>query len=246
MSAAIPPACGRWPAGRPLAAAAVVVMLAGCATHAPQAPLPPTPIDRLGSTGKAPIDCSVALFGDSILYGAHNGMQRLAEPPAAVLQKARPRYRIADRSVPGASAHVWRTRFLSRRPVSRIVVLQYGMNDAGHGYPYEPALRAMVSHVRAHGKTPVITGISQVVGGMPQRDEYDAVARRIAVDTGTLFADWGAVRFDPADMADGVHPGPAYSVRLVRQLVAALDRIAPECAPAPTAAGPRQASAVAA
>ncbi|WP_155946962.1 hypothetical protein, partial [Pseudacidovorax intermedius] len=50
-------------------------------------------------------DCSVALWGDSILHGAHNGAHRLAEPPAAILKRLRPLYGVEDNSVPGDSAY---------------------------------------------------------------------------------------------------------------------------------------------
>lgn len=175
-------------------------------------------------------DCSVALWGDSILHGAHNGAHRLAEPPAAILQRLRPLYVVEDNSVPGDSAYARQPQFERLTLQARIVVLQYGINDAGHRYPYEPSFRAMVAHVKAEGRTPLITGLSRVIGGMAGRDENDAIARRIAADTGSVFADWGEVRFDPADMADGVHPGPRYAERLTAQLAKALDRVAPECA----------------
>lgn len=176
-------------------------------------------------------NCSVMLFGDSILYGAHNGVQRLADPPAAMLQRLRPRYAVMDHSHPGDSAHLHAPRF-KRTPLrGRIVVLQFGINDAGQDYPdYERAMRAMVRRVRAQGLVPLITGLSHVSEGQAGRDAYDRSARRVAHSTGTAFADWGAVHFDTADMADAVHPGQPYAARLTQQLVRALDRVAPECA----------------
>lgn len=98
-------------------------------------------------------------------------------------------------------------------------------------YSYEPALRAMVDYVKAAGKTSIVTGLSQVKARrMPLRDEYDTTARRVANEEGAMFADWGAVRFDPAEMADDIHPLQPYSTRLVERLVLALDEAAPECA----------------
>jgi len=175
-------------------------------------------------------DCSVALYGDSILYGAHNGMNRLPDPPAALLRELRPMYRVDDHSFPGDSAHAHVAQFIHTPLTSRIVVLQYGINDAGQGHDYRPALETMVAYVRSQGRTPVITGLSRVIEGIPRRDAYDAVAREIAAASGSAFADWGAVRFEPRDMADPVHPGQPYAERLTRQLMHAIDAVAPECA----------------
>ncbi len=183
---------------------------------------------ELGATGQLP-DCSVALYGDSILWGAHNGLNRWPDPPGMMLRRLRPRYGVTDRTMPGASAYAEAMKFTNIHLASRIVVLQYGMNDAGKGYPYEAALRAMVLHVKAQRRTAVITGISNVVGGMALRDEYDTTARRVAEETAVEFADWSQVDFDPADMADPVHPGEAYSARLTQRLAETLDRVAPEC-----------------
>ena len=112
---------------------------------------------------------------------------------------------------------------------THFVVLQHGINDAMSGQPYEPALRRMVAHVQAEGRTPVITGLSRQPLTATGRDEADAIARRVAGETGALFADWGAVTFKPAEMADVLHPAPAYSERLVGRIVLMLDKAAPEC-----------------
>jgi len=185
-----------------------------------------------GSAAAAP-DCTVALWGDSILYGGFGASpaNRIKEPPAAALKRLRPAWSIADLSMPGDSAHRRLPSFVLQPMPARIVVLQYGINDAGNRYPYEPALRAMVDYVKAAGKTPIVTGLSHVKAErMPLRGAYDATARRVANEEGAMFADWGAVRFDPADMADDVHPLQAYSTRLAERLVLALDEAAPECA----------------
>lgn len=179
-----------------------------------------------------PIDCSVALFGDSILFGGFFPSGRIAEPPAAGLKRMRPALQITDRSEPGDSAKARMPSFINEPIKSRVVVLSLGLNDAGQGYDYEPPLRAMVERVKAIGATPVVTGISLVKPGeVPARDAYDAIARRVAAESGAVFADWGAVHFDVADMADAVHPAQAYSTRLTEQLALAVDRAAPECKP---------------
>ncbi|WP_038203392.1 SGNH/GDSL hydrolase family protein [Xenophilus azovorans] len=175
-------------------------------------------------------DCSVALYGDSILHGGYGGMKRLPDPPATMLRRMRPMYRVDEHTIPGDSAHAHLAQFIHTPLTSRIVVLQYGINDAGQGHDYRTALETMVAYVRSQGRTPVVTGLSRVTGGIPRRDAYDAVARQVAAADGAAFADWGAVRFAPADMADPVHPGPSYARRLTQQLVRALDAVAPECA----------------
>jgi lysophospholipase L1-like esterase len=189
----------------------------------------------LGATSAvAAPDCTVALWGDSILYGGFGASltNRIQEPPAAALKRIRPAWKIADHSTPGDSAHKRLPTFVMQPMPARVVVLQYGINDAGNGYQYEPALRGMVDYVQAAGKTSIVTGLSQVKADrMPQRDGYDATARRVAREEGVLFADWGAARFDTADMVDDIHPRQPYSTRLVERLVLALDQVAPECAP---------------
>ncbi|MDQ0069575.1 lysophospholipase L1-like esterase [Variovorax boronicumulans] len=185
-----------------------------------------------GPAAAAP-DCTVALWGDSILYGGFGASlaNRIKEPPAAALKRIRPAWTIADYSSPGDSAHKRLPTFVMQPMPARVVVLQYGINDAGNNYQYEPALRGMVDYVQAARKTSIVTGLSQVKADrMPQRDGYDATARRVAQEEGVLFADWGAARFDPADMVDDIHPQQPYSTRLVERLVLALDQIAPECA----------------
>lgn len=173
-------------------------------------------------------DCSVTLYGDSILYG-YTSKGRLSEPPAAAIKRLRPAYRVVDRSDTGDYVLRRLPTFLNDTIDTRLVVIEHGMNDAGNGFDYAEPLRSMVQRVKALNKTAVITGISHVVGGMAARDDYDLVARRVAKEEGVTFADWGAVRFDEADMADDVHPAQAYSTRLAEQLVRALDAAAPEC-----------------
>jgi lysophospholipase L1-like esterase len=178
-------------------------------------------------------DCTVALWGDSILHGGFGASltNRIEEPPAAALKRIRPAWKIADYSTPGDSAHKRLPTFVLQPMPARVVVLQYGINDAGNGYRYEPALRGMVDYVQAAGKTSIVTGLSQVKADrLPLRDGYDAAARRVAQEEGVLFADWGAARFDTADMVDDIHPRQPYSTRLVERLVLALDQVAPECA----------------
>ncbi|OUM01778.1 SGNH/GDSL hydrolase family protein [Variovorax sp. JS1663] len=221
-----------------LALAAVAGCSGGCGggggggSSAPIAmlPAPSNPDPRPEQPIKPPPVCTVWLEGDSILHGSSLA-GRLAEPPAAAIKRMRPMYTVTDRSVPGNYVNLRIPGFLAEPLDARFVVLQFGINDGGQGFDYREPLRAMVQRVKALGKTPIITGLSRVRGAPLWRDAYDALARHVAQEEGALFADWGTAAFDPADMADDVHPGQSYSTRLIEQLVRALDRAAPECVP---------------
>ncbi|NVM93236.1 SGNH/GDSL hydrolase family protein [Variovorax sp. SG517] len=186
----------------------------------PVAPDDPPPTAR---------DCTVTFEGDSILHGSYASNQRFDEPPAAMLTRLRPAYTVIDNSVPGSTAAQRAPVFAGAPLTTHFVVLQHGINDGQFGQPYESALRRMVAHVQAQGRTPVITGLSRQPITVTGRDAADDIARRVAAETGALFADWGAVSFKPAEMADVLHPAPAYSERLVWRIVSVLDRAAPEC-----------------
>ena len=183
-------------------------------------------------TQQAQRDCSVGFYGDSILYGGFgaNLGNRLPDPPAAAMRRIRPAWKVADHSVVGDSAHARMPTFVRQPMPTRVVVLQYGVNDAGQNHAYEPALRAMARHVKAQRRTLVITGLSRVRGGMSEpRGRFDAIARQVALEEGAVFADWGSVPFDATQMIDDVHPAQAYSTRLAQRLAMTLDRVAPEC-----------------
>jgi hypothetical protein len=181
------------------------------------------------ASGTAPRDCSVTLEGDSIMSGIHTPDTRLPESPAALLRRMRPAYTVTDNSASGSTAFARAPEFAKTPVTTRFVVLEHGINDAQFGKPYEPALRGMVAHVKAAGRIPLITGLSRQPLPSRGRDAHDQTARRVAADTGSLFVDWGAVAFKPREMADVLHPGPAYSARLMARLVAVLDMAAPEC-----------------
>lgn len=197
----------------------------------PMLPLAPVAAPAPAPAPAAPArDCSVTLYGDSILNGSTFSAGRIAEPPAAAIQRLRPAYRVVDRSVAGDNAQQRMPSMLNESIDTHIVVLEQGLNDAGNALPYEAPLRAMVQRVKALGKKPIVTGISQAKVAVANRDAYDAIARRVATEEGATFADWGAVPVVAADMADDVHPAQAQSTRLVEQLMKALDQVAPECA----------------
>ena len=203
---------------------------------APAAPAPveaaaPEPTKERAASPIAKTGCSVTLEGDSIQYGAYGMNQRLAEPPAAVLKRMRPAYTVIDNSAGGSTASQRAPAFVKMPVETRFVVLEHGLNDGLFGKDLAPALRSMVAHVKAEGATPIVTGLARQPLPAKRRDASDAIARQIALETGALFADWGAVPYEANEMADVLHPGPAYSLRLAERLVAVLDAAAPECIP---------------
>lgn len=198
-------------------ACACALALSGCSRDAPggrnaaAAVPPPRP------------DCSVTLEGDSILF----------DGGATLLMRLRPSYAVVDNSVAGSTATQRATAFPRVRLTTRFVVLQRGINDAMRGWQLEYPLRTMVGLAQAEGRTVVVTGLTRQAREHPiaLRDAHDATMRRIAADTGAAFADWGAVAADPTDIqADGLHPRPPYTARLIARLVEVLDTAAPECA----------------
>jgi len=222
-----------------IAAACVLATVAGCGggggggggggagivglpIAAPPPAQSPAPVEK-------PPECSVTLYGDSVLYG-YTDAGRLAEPPAAALKRLMPAMRVVDHSTPGDYLLLRMPKFMNDDIDTRFVVIQHGLNDAGNGFSYETPLRTMAQRVKSLGRTLVVTGISRVKPEMPNRQPYDDIARRVASEEGALFADWGAVRFDPAEMTDDVHPAQPYSVRLTERLVSVLSAAAPECA----------------
>lgn len=214
--------CGIFPTSgwAPVVAAAPAVPAAPAAAPALAAPVPaPSP----------PPSCSVTLEGDSILNGMTVSGKRIAEPPAAILKRLRPHYKVIDNSAPGMTAGLRAPGFLTLSRDTRFVVLQYGINDATQRADMWRPLRQMIDQVKAEGRTPIVTGISRQSLQFPRRELYDTINRKVAAETGTLFADWGSVRFDPKDMSDPLHPGPAYAERLMTRLAEVLDRAAPEC-----------------
>ncbi|MDR6538843.1 SGNH/GDSL hydrolase family protein [Variovorax soli] len=189
----------------------------------------PTKEARSEQPIKPPPVCTVWLEGDSILNGS-SPAGRLTEPPAAAIKRLRPAYTVTDRSMPGNYVTMRMPGFLAEIIDARFVVLEFGMNDGGNGFDYREPLRSMVQRVKALGKTPIVTGLSRVRGAPPWRDAYDALAHQVATEEGATFADWGAVPYSDADMADDVHPAQSYSTPLAEKIVRALDAVAPECA----------------
>lgn len=100
---------------------------------------------------------------------------------------------------------------------SQFVVVELGANDAYGDYPvarYEAELRAIVLHIIANGKTPVVTGILPFRAGQPGFDAatvartlvLNAIMHRVAAELGALDANWDAEPFNPdTDTVDGMH-----------------------------------------
>ncbi|MDA7415332.1 SGNH/GDSL hydrolase family protein [Xenophilus arseniciresistens] len=174
--------------------------------------------------------CSVALWGDSVLYGGYDlGESRLDEPPADALRRLRPRWKVTDHSSNGASATYFSDDFLRSELPERVQLIQYGHNDQILELPYEERMREMIEHAQAKKRSLIITGLSNVER-TDKEIGYHAMARRLAQQHHVWFADFGNVEFHDGDTFDGRHPRPAYSLRLVQRIVQTLDQVAPECA----------------
>jgi len=197
----------------------------------PIAAMPAAPPPDTSQPSEQPPEpvCTVALWGDSILHGGYNVTERLEEPPAAALKRLRPRWSITDNSLNGASAYLNGAQFIQSQLPERVQVIEYGMNDATLGAPYEPNLRAMIERAKSLGRLPIVTGLSHLATDTAARDAYNDKAKALAGEYGIAFADWDTVAFDPGDTMDGTHPNQAYSVRLVARLAETLDALAPEC-----------------
>lgn len=193
---------------------------------------PAAPVAPAAPAMPARAECTVQFEGDSILGGWYSGTQRHSPTPAADVVRMRPAWSITDLSASGMSAGRRAPVFINESVAARVVVIEYGMNDANESADYETPLRTILQRVKALGKTAIITGLSHTKAGHPiPRDAYDAIARRVASEEGVIFADWDAVPATDDDMADQLHPNQAYSTRLAEQLVRALDIAAPECKP---------------
>lgn len=185
--------------------------------------IPPTPVAPTA-------DCTLQLEGDSIAHGGLTLLTSIPEIPAAAIKRLRPAYLVTDKSVNGESAHRRAPIFINEPIAARIVVIEFGVNDAGNSYPYETAMRLLLDRTKALGKVVVITGLPPQRVPLVNADDYNTIAKNLAREYGATFADWRSVVIDPVDMSDDVHPLQKGSTQLVEQLVRALDQAAPECA----------------
>ncbi|MES2247783.1 MAG: SGNH/GDSL hydrolase family protein [Pseudomonadota bacterium] len=181
----------------------------------------------------SPQRCVVEVYGDSIV--ASNGS---SERPLAALQRKYTALRWTDHAVPAVQLTALAKYFDESPRTGRWVVIENGVIDAW--FDVKPAvfvqtLKHMVERVRAEGREPVLTGFSRQVESpkvgihkaqLIRRDQYDLLVRRLAQTLQVPFVDWGAVRFEGAgDLLDGVHPGLAYSNRLLERLGETLDKV---------------------
>jgi lysophospholipase L1-like esterase len=217
-----------------LSAVAAACLCAGCGGGGGSSGGVALPIVGIPSApGAAPaeptVDCTLQLEGDSIANGGLSLTTTIAEVPAAGIRRLRPAYVVTDKSVIGNSAHARAPVFINESIASRIVVIEFGVNDAGNSYPYEAAMRLLLDRTKALGKVVVITGLPPQRVPLVNAEAYNDIAKRLAAEYGATFADWRSVVIDPADMSDDVHPLQKGSTLLFEQLVRALDKAVPEC-----------------
>lgn len=173
-------------------------------------------------------DCTVELNGDSIMHGESDGNgTMLKSVPASTLKGLRPAYTVTDKAVGGQTSTERAAQFNNDNRTSRIIVIQHGVNDMYRGDvdSMEVALKSMTTYAQAEGRKVVITGMSVI--DAPKWKSFADRVKKVADDTGSVYADWTTVQ---GSQADGVHPDQAFSNELVGKLAVALDQIAPECA----------------
>lgn len=192
-------------------------------------PVTPTPVVETPAPVPAPKVCSVALFGDSILHGGYGLNFRLPIPPAVNLKLQRPNYTVEDFSYNGGNAIQALPEYLNKTYDSRIVVFEYGVNDAGNGLIYEYPMRQMLDRAKAQGKTIIITGIPTVASSFARYTEYNDIAKKLANEYGATWAGWDTIDIPKEKTMDGLHPNQEASTSLVQGMIGALDQVAPEC-----------------
>lgn len=117
---------------------------------------------------------------------------------------------------------------------SQFVVVAMGGNDAYEGRDpavFEAELRAILTHIRAIGKVPVVTGIVPfAVGGfdaatITRAVLLNAITHRVAVEFGALDAHWDTAPFNPAtDTVDTIHRTEPALRKLVQRLVTTINQ----------------------
>lgn len=174
--------------------------------------------------------CSVSLFGDSIMHGGYQVTLRLPLPPADNLKLQRPNYEVQDFSYNGGTAFQSSSTFLNQQLTTRIIVFEFGVNDAGNSLPYEVPMRQMLDRAKVLDKKIIITGILKSAVPFPRYVEYNDIAKALAKEYGAVWAGWDEEAFNvDTDAPDKLHPSQEYSTRLVQRVASAMDVIAPEC-----------------
>ncbi|MBO9515288.1 MAG: SGNH/GDSL hydrolase family protein [Variovorax sp.] len=195
------------------------------------------PPSAAASRPAQPIDCSVVLYGDSIMHGGYvdgTETKRHARHLSAELKAQRPAWTVDDRTVSGQSLAKMSKIFYKETRSARVVVLGSGIAEAWSGGDVKAQLAQLVHDVRDEGRVPILTGYArQVPNGfmtperLAGRDRADADVAALADELDVTFADFGAA--GPVEIIDDVHPTQAYSLRITEQLIRALDKAAPEC-----------------
>lgn len=183
------------------------------AAEEPVAAPEPTPV----SSPSKVTGCTVGYWGDSIAGLTTPHMDK--------------RLQMSGHAVIGGTAQAAQATLLQDELAERFQVVEYGTNDSNSMVPFEPAMRAMLDRIKAKGRTPVLTGLSNAtVGEMAYRATYNAITGQLAKEYGAIFANWAAVPWSPSDLkADGVHPNEDYQKRLADRLSAVILEAAPEC-----------------
>jgi hypothetical protein len=209
-----------------------MAMLAGCKPGDN-----PTPVAASAQPAPKPIDCTVVLYGDSIMHGGYvDGTESKRYPRhlSAELKSQRPAWTVDDRTVSGQSLSKMAKIFNNETRASRFVVLGSGIAEAWSGEDVKRQLTQLVQAVRSEGRTPILTGYSRQVPNafmtpdrLAGRDHANADVKALATEMSVPFADFGAV--EPVEIIDLIHPTQAYSLGLTAQVIRVLDEVAPEC-----------------
>lgn len=113
---------------------------------------------------------------------------------------------------------------------STYVVVQQGINDAYEARDplvFEAELRAILLHIKALGKIPVVTGVLPFRASPTGFDsatitravEFNSIVHRVALELGVLDAHWDKVPFNPdTDTVDDIHRTEAAVRALVIRL----------------------------
>ncbi|VTU37137.1 SGNH/GDSL hydrolase family protein [Variovorax sp. PBL-E5] len=218
--------------GRRFISASALATLTACGgggggSGAPMLPTPVAGTPASSAPPPAPRDCSIELYGDSILHGMAVGLNRLQEPPAAALQRLRPAYTVIDHSVPGATATAIAAAFGNQQRTGRLIVLEPGVNDINAGLPVDAPYRNMIAITKGEGRIAIVTGLSRLENPPAAWAGYAETIRAIAAEQSVAYANWPEVE---GSTVDGTHPDQAFSTALVEQLALTLDRAAPDCA----------------
>lgn len=189
--------------------------------------------------------CDVTLYGDSILAAVYlddNGVgQQWLYRPEIIINMYRPKWRVVNRTQPGQSLYALSLEIVNLPRDTKFVVLESGVIDSWTGEPVGGRLMDFVNLFHSEGRDVILTGYAHqaVKTGkffwltqdqIDRNAEWNAAAKYVAEQTNSEFAYWGdAPFFGAQDIIDAVHPGQTYSIRLSENLIAAMDRAAPEC-----------------